>query len=133
MVLQARPDAGASWKVVARAIVARSGAYQLTWKPKKNMARLRVVLESHKGFAGSAARVPKAAISNCRVSQRAGGWAIRCDTTMKDDSRVRLMKNGKVVGFARVRDGSLRLQGTGTVGAYVIDITAGKRHVRLDL
>ena len=133
VVLQARPDAGASWKVVAKNIVAKSGAYELRWKPKKDMARLRVVLTSHKGFAGSAALVPEAAISNCRVSQRAGGWAIRCDTTVKDDSRVRLMKNGKAVGFARVRDGSLRLQGSGPVGAHVIDITAGKRHVRLDL
>ena len=97
------------------------------------MERLRVVLESHKGFAGSAARVPEGAISDCRVSQRAGGWAIRCDTTVKNDSRVRLMKNGKAVGFARVRDGGLRLHGTGPVGAHVIDITAGKRHVRLDL
>ena len=60
------------------------------------MERLRVVLQSHKGFASSAARVPKAAISNCKVSQRAGGWAIRCDTTVKNDSRVRLMKSGKV-------------------------------------
>ena len=107
---------------------------------------LRADVEAEEGHGAAASRaqvaqglrwqcgpVPEAAISNCRVSQRAGGWAIRCDTTVKDDSQVRLMKNGKAVGFARVRDGSLRLQGTGPVGAHVIDITAGKRHVRLDL
>ena len=133
MVLQARARSGASWQVVAKDYVAKSGAFELKWKPKKGMERLRVALGSHKAFAGSAANVPEAAISHCRISQRADGWAIKCDTTVKDDSRVRLMKDGKAVGFARVRDGSLRLQGAGPVGAYVIDITVGRRHVLLNL
>jgi hypothetical protein len=133
VVLQARPKAGASWKVVAKDTVAKSGGYVLTWKPKKGMGRLRVVLRAYEGFAESAATVPKAAISNCKVADRVGGWAIRCDTTAKDHSRVRLLRNGKAVGFARVRDGSFSLRGSGPVGAYTIDITVGKRHLRLNL
>ncbi len=133
VVLQARPDAGSSWKTVAKDKVAKSGAYGLRWNPKKDMDRLRVVLKSHKSFAGSAATVPEAAISNCKVSKRAGGWSIRCDTTAKDDSRVRLLRTGKVVGFARVREGNFSLRGSGAVGGHTIDITAAKRHLRLSL
>ncbi len=133
VVLEARPDAGASWKVVARDTVAKSGAFLLTWTPEKDMTRLRVRLKTHQGFAGSAAAVPPAAISGCKVTKREGGWSIRCSTTAKDDSRVRLLRNGKAIGFARVRDGSFSLRGGGPVGAHTIDITTGKRRLRLSL
>jgi hypothetical protein len=77
--------------------------------------------------------VPAPAISSCKVTKRGKGWTLKCSTTAKDGSRARLLKNGKATDSARVRDGSFKLRGTGATGAFTVDVTAGKRHIRLPL
>jgi hypothetical protein len=77
--------------------------------------------------------VPAPAISSCKVAKRGGGWTVKCSTTAKDGSRARLLKNGRAVSSDRVRDGAFRLRGTGSPGAFTVDVTAGKRHIRLAL
>ena len=132
--LQARPAAGAPWTTVDRDRVNRAGKFVLTWTPKVRLLLLRVVLLDHKGFAGSAAAVPSAKISACKVAKRGGGWSVTCRTTAKANSLVRLLKDGKVTDQARVRNGSFRLNGKGAVSAHSIDITVSKRrHIRLAL
>lgn len=133
LVLEAQRGVGAPWKVVDRAKADRSGRFALRWRVKKSMKMLRVVLQPHRGYAGSAAAVPAPAISSCKVTKRSGGWTLKCSTTAKDGSRVRLLKNGRAVSSARVRDGSFTLRGTGAAGAFTVDVTAGKRHIRLPL
>jgi hypothetical protein len=61
------------------------------------------------------------------VDDQRGRWTVRCLTTAKDGSGVRLLKHGHVVDRARVRDGSFRLHGRGALRAHVIDIGAGTR------
>jgi hypothetical protein len=133
VLLQARPAAGAPWTTMDRDRVDRAGKYALSWHPKVRLRLLRVSLHPHKSFAGSAATVPTAPISACKVAKRGGGWSVRCATTAKDDSLVRLFRHRKVVDRTHVRDGRFRLHGTGAVGAHTIDITVKGHHIRLDL
>lgn len=134
VVLQGRQAAGAPWTTVAQDAVDGAGKFVLTWKPKVRLRLLRVELQPFGEFAASAAAVPAAAISACKVAKRGGGWTITCKTTAKKASVVRLLKNGKVTDRTRVRNGSLRLRGKGGVGEHTIDITVGKRrHLRLAL
>ncbi|KRF07550.1 hypothetical protein ASG88_01550 [Nocardioides sp. Soil777] len=133
VLLQARADEGAAWSTVGQDTVDGSGKFTLKWKPKVRLDLLRVVLEPTSGFAGSAAAVPTATISACKVAGK-GRWTVKCLTTAKAGSVVRLLDGGKVVDKARVRGGGLRLVGRGKVGTHRIDITVGKRrHVRLAL
>lgn len=133
VVLQARGADGTPWKVVDRDRADRSGNFKLKWRVKKSMTMLRVVLSPHRGFAGSVAQVPAAAISDCKVTPRGSGWTLKCSTTAKSRSRVRLLKGGAAVSFARVKDGVFYLRGSGPVGALTIDVTTRKGHIRLDL
>ena len=134
VLLQARPTAGAPWTTVDRDKVDKSGKFALTWKPKSRLRLLRVALQPYKGYAGSAAAVPAAKISACKVAKRGGGYSVTCQTTAKAGSKVSLLKNGNVIDRARVRSGAFRLNGTGPVGAASIDITVSKRrHIRLAL
>lgn len=133
LVLEAQRGVGAPWQAVDRDKADRSGRFVLKWRVKKSMTMLRVVLRPHRGYAGSIAAVPAPAISRCRVAKRGSGWTLKCSTTAKDGSRVRLLRNGKATSSARVEDGTFRLRGTGSVGAFTVDVTAGKRHIRLPL
>jgi hypothetical protein len=134
VVLEARRDAGAPWQAVDSDKVGRSGDYVLKWRVKKSMTKLRVVLQPYQGYAASIGKVPAAPISGCKVTKRGGGWSLKCSTTAKKGSQVRLLRNGKATSSARVRDGGVfYLRGTGPIGAYVVDVTAGKRHIRLPL
>ncbi len=134
VLLQARSTSGASWTTVDRTRANRAGAFVLKWRPKARLRELRVVLSPVEGFAGSAAAVPTAKISACKVKKRRGGWSVTCRTTARTGSRVRLRKDGDTVDRARVRRGKLRLTGKGRVGAHTIDVRLGKkRHVRLAL
>ena len=47
------------------------------------------------------------------MTKRGGGWTLKCSTTAKDGSRVRLLKNGKATSFSRVKSGAFYLRGTG--------------------
>ncbi len=133
VLLQARSSAGAPWTTVDRGQVDGAGRFALRWNPEVQLRLLRVVLEPTGGFAGSAAAVPTATISACKVAGR-GRWTVTCLTTAKAGSVVRLLQGGKVTDKARVRRGSFRLVGTGKVGAHRIDIRVGKRrHIRLAL
>lgn len=133
LVLEARRNVGATWQVVDRDKADRSGRFALKWRVKKSMTMLRVSLRPHQGYAGSAAAVPAPAISSCKVAKRSSGWNLKCSTTVKDGSRVRLLKNGAAISSGRVRNGSFSLRGTGAAGAFTVDVTAGKRHIRLHL
>lgn len=134
VVLEARQAAGTPWQAVDSDKVNRSGDYVLKWRVKKSMTKLRVVLQPHRVYASSIANVPAAPISGCKVTKRGGGWTVKCSTTAKKGSRVRLLRNGKVTSVARVRDGGVfYLRGSGPTGAFVVDVTAGKRHIRLPL
>lgn len=133
VVLQARATDGAPWKTVDRDKADRRGTFALKWRVRKSMTMLRVVLQPHAGYAGSSASVPAPAISDCRVAKRGGGWTLTCSTTTKDGSRVRLVKNGAAASSSRVKEGAFNLKGSGRIGAYTVDVTAGKRHIRLDL
>jgi hypothetical protein len=133
VVLEARRAAGAPWEVMGSDKVSRSGDFQLKWRVKKSMTKLRVVLRPHRGYAASIATVPAAAISGCTVTKRGSGWTLKCSTTAKKGSRVRLLRNGKATSFARVKNGGFSLRGTGPIGRFSVDVTAGKRHIRLPL
>lgn len=133
LVLEAQRGVGAPWQALDRDKADRSGRFALKWRVRKSMTMLRVVLRPHRGYAGSIAAVPAPAISRCRVAKRGSGWTVTCSTTAKDGSRVRLLRNGKATSSARVEDGSFRLRGNGSVGAFTVDVTAGKRHIRLPL
>ena len=86
------------------------------------------------GFAGSAAAVPMAPISACKVTRRGGGWLVVCRTTARAGSVVRLLEKATTTDRARVRGGSFRLHGTGKVGTHRIDLAVSKRrHIRLAL
>ena len=134
VLLQARPTEGAPWSTVDTDKADSAGKFVLTWTPKARLRLSRVVLPPVEGFAGSAAAVPVAKISACKVTGRRGGWSITCQTTAKAGSEVRFVKNGKVTDKARVRRGSLRLSGKGKVSDHTIDIMVSKRrHIRLAL
>jgi hypothetical protein len=133
VVLEARRGAGALWKAVAGDKVGGSGDFALKWRVKKSMTQLRVVLQPYQVYAASIAKVPAAPISGCKVTKRGRTWTVKCSTTAKNGSRVRLLKNGKATSFARVRKGVFYLRGTGPIGAFTVDVTAGKRHIRLPL
>ena len=134
VLLQARRAEGAAWRTVARGKTDGAGKFVLTWTPKARHRLARVVLPPVEGFAGSAAAVPVAKISACKVTGRSHGWSVTCQTTAKAGSEVRFLKGGKATDKTRVRAGSLRLSGKGQVSAYTIDITLSKRrHIRLAL
>ncbi|WP_107767618.1 vWA domain-containing protein [Nocardioides terrigena] len=134
VLLQARPTLGAPWTTVRSGTVDGAGKFALKWKPKASLRLLQVVLEPPSGYAGSAAAVPTPPISACKVAKRGGGWSVRCATTVKAGSVVRLLDGKRTVDRAKVRKGSFRVAGKGKVGAHRIDITVGKRrHVRLAL
>ncbi len=133
VLLQARAAAGDGWVTVDRDKVDRAGRFSLRWRPRAQLTLLRVALEPHKRFAGSAAAVPTAPLSACKVRSRGTGWTVTCLTTAKDRSVVRLLQRGAVVDRTKVRHGSFRLHGRNGVKASVIDLKAGARHVRLSL
>ena len=133
VLLQARAAAGDGWVTVDRDKVDRAGRFSLRWRPRAQLTLLRVALQPHKRFAGSAAAVPTAPISACKVRSRGTGWTVTCLTTAKDRSVVRLLQRGTAVDRTKVRHGSFRLHGADGVKAYVIDLKAGARHVRLSL
>jgi hypothetical protein len=133
LVLEAQRGVGAPWQVVDRDKADRSGRFVLKWRVKKSMTMLRVVLRPHRGFAGSVTAVPAPAISSCRITKRSSGWTLKCSTTAKDGSRVRLLKNGTATSSARVKDGTFQLRGAGSADAFTVDVSAGKRHIRLPL
>ena len=80
-----------------------SGDFAPKWRVKKSMTQLRVVLQPYQVYAASIAKVPAAPISGCKVTKRGGGSTLKCSTTAKDGSRVRLLKNGKAASFSRVK------------------------------
>ena len=134
VLLQARAAHGAPWTTVRSGTVDGAGKFALKWKPKASLRLLQVVLEPPSGYAGSAAAVPTPTISACKVAKRGGGWSVKCATTVKAGSVVRLLDGKRTVDRAKVRKGSFRVAGKGKVGAHRIDITVGKRrHVRLAL
>jgi hypothetical protein len=133
VLLQARHAVGDAWTTVDRDRADRHGRFALSWRPKVRQGLLRVALLPHKKYAGSAAAVPQAQLSACKVARHGDGWSVSCLTTAKDGSRARLLRDGLLVDRARVRVGGVRLHGTGSVSAYVIDIAAGSRHIRMDL
>lgn len=133
VVLEAQRGVGAPWQAVDRDTADGSGRFALKWRVKRSMTNLRVVLQPHRDYAGSAAAVPAAPISRCTKSKRGGGWTLRCSTTAKDGSRARLLKNGTPISSARVKDGMLRLHGTGSAGAFAVVVKVGPRRVRLSL
>jgi hypothetical protein len=134
VLLQARARAGDPWTTVDRGKVGRAGAFALTWKPQVRLALLRVELRPHRSFAASASAVRAAKISACKVSRRGAGWSLTCSTTARTGSRVRLLRDGRPIDASRVRDGILRLRGTGAVKACTVDVSlTARRHVRLDL
>ncbi len=133
LVLEAQRGVGAPWQAVDRDKADRSGRFALKWRVRKSMTALRVVLQPHRGYAGSIAAVPAPPISRCKVAKRGSAWTVTCSTTAKDGSRVRLLRNRKATSSDRVQDGTFRLRGRGPVGASTIDLTVGKRHVRLPL
>ena len=133
VLLQARAAEGAAWSTVGQSTVDGAGRFTVKWKPQARLRLLQVVLEPTSGFAGSAAAVPTAKISACKVAGK-GRWTVKCLTTAKKGSVVRLLQGGKVVDKAKVRRGGFRLVGRGKVGAHRIDVTVGKRsHIRLAL
>jgi hypothetical protein len=133
VLLQARSSAGAPWITVDRDRIDAAGRFALGWNPEVGLRLLRVVLEPTGRFAGSAAAVPTASISACKVAGRSR-WTVTCLTTAKAGSVVRLLQGRKVSDKTRVRRGSFHLVGTGKVDAHRIDLRVGKRlHVRLAL
>jgi hypothetical protein len=133
VLLEARAAVGDPWTTVDRDRVDRHGRFALSWRPKVRMGLLRVSLLPRKRYAGSAAAVPAAPISACKVTKRSGGWSVSCLTTAKAGSQVRLARDGQVVDRARVRNGGFHVLGSGSVSAHVIDIAAGSHHIRMDL
>ena len=133
VTLEARSADGAPWTAVDHDTVSDDGRYALRWRPKASMHLLRVTLEPFAGFAGSTAAVPEAQISACKVSKRAKRWTVTCQTTAKAGSVVRLIDGRVVEDRSRVRKGTFRLTGRGKVRGHRIELTIGRRNVRLSL
>jgi hypothetical protein len=134
VLLQVRAAAGDDWVTVDRDRVDKAGRFTLSWHPKAHNSLLRVALEPHKKYAGSAATVPAAPISSCKVKKAGSGWSVSCHTTAQAGSQVRLLKGGAVVDTARVRADGFHLHGSGAVAAHTVDLAAnGHRHIRLEL
>jgi hypothetical protein len=133
VLLQARAATGAAWTTLDKDRVDKSGLFDLRAKPKAGLPLLRVVLLPHRRFAATAATVPPAPISACRVKSQGQSWTVRCLTTAKDGARARLTKDGRLVDTARVRDGGFRLSGRGAPGVHVIEVRKGSRTYRLHL
>ena len=134
VLLQARADLGDRWTTVDRDKVDRDGRVALAWTPKRKFTQLRVLLVAGKKYAASAAAVPAASISACRVSRHQVGWSVRCQSTARDGSAVRLLDGDHVVDTAHVQAGVFRLHGTGPVRQHVIDVAlSSTQHARLTL
>jgi hypothetical protein len=133
VLLQARSAPGSAWTTLDRDRVDRAGRFTLSAKPKAGLPLLRVALLPHRRFGASAASVPPAPISACKVKSQGQGWTVRCLTIAKDGTRARLSKNGQLVDTARVQDGGFRLRGRGAVHGHVIDVRKGSRLFRLHL
>jgi hypothetical protein len=133
VLLQARKVAGDTWTTVDKDRLDRTGRFSLHWHARSDLHLLRVVLLPHKKYAGSAAVVGQPAISSCAVTKKHGGWSVRCLTTARSGSPVRLLEHGSVVGRARVHDGAFHVRGRGAVGAHAIDVLTGSKHLHLDL
>lgn len=132
--LQARAAAGDPWTTVGQNRTDRDGRFTVSWKPRARLHLLQVVLVPPTGFAGSAAAVPMAPISACKVTRRGGGWLVVCRTTARAGSVVRLLEKATTTDRARVRGGTFRLHGAGKVGTHRIDLAVSKRrHIRLAL
>jgi hypothetical protein len=101
VLLQVRSAAGSTWTTVDRDRVDRRGRFVLHWRAKRRTPLLRVALLPHKKYAGSAAAVPSAPISACKVTSKRQGWKLSCLTTAKDGSRVRLLERGSGVDTSR--------------------------------
>jgi len=130
VLLQARAAEGGAWTTLAKDRVDRAGRFVLRSKPRRGLPLMRVELLAHKRFASSAAAVPPAPISACKVATHRGGWTLSCLTTAKDGSRVRLFKHGHLVDSGRVKDGGFRVHSRGPVGDHVVEVGKG---TRLDL
>jgi hypothetical protein len=133
VLLQARASTGAPWATLDRDRVDQAGRFTLRAKPEAGLPLLRVALLPHRRFAATAAPVPAAPISACKVKSQGQGWTVRCLTIAKDGTLARLSKNGQLVDTARVRDGGFRLQGRGAVRGNVIEVRKGSQTFRLPL
>ena len=133
VLLQARAALGDPWTTVAHDRVNRAGGFALTWHPKLSLRYLRVTLLPHGKYASSAAAVPSPEVSACRVKKHGAGWSVTCLTTVRSGSTASRLADGRVVDRARVHDGGFRLHGHGSVSGHAIALTAGGRHLRLDL
>jgi hypothetical protein len=133
VLLQARATIGAPWTTLDRDRVDEAGRFVLRAKPKAGHPLLRVELLPHRRFAGTAANVPPAPISACKVTSKGKAWTVRCLTIAKDGTLARLAKDGKLVDTARVRDDAFRLHGRGAVRGHVIEVRKGSRTYRLRL
>ncbi|WP_210648659.1 hypothetical protein [Nocardioides sp. SYSU D00065] len=132
--LQARSVDGDGWTTVARDRVATDGRFALRWRPRASTPVLRVELVARGAFAGSAAAVPAAPISACRVTGAGSGWTVTCLTTARVGSVVRLLDGRTVEDRSTVRRGTLRLHGRGAVVGSRVEVTvAARRPVRLTL
>jgi hypothetical protein len=134
VVLEARSAEGSLWAAVAGSRVDDEGHFVLRWKPKATLRLLRVSLEPTGGFAGSAAAVPEAQISACKVARHGNRWTVTCRSTARSGSVVQLLDGRRVEDRSRVRRGVFRLTGRGRTWGHRIDLTVSKgRHVRLTL
>ena len=132
--LQARAGLGDRWTTLDRDRADRDGRFALAWNPRPRFTQLRVLLVAGDEYAASAAAVPAARISACRVSRHEVGWTVRCQSTARDGSAVRLLDGGQVVDTAHVHAGVFRLHGTGPVRRHVIDVAlSSTQHARLAL
>lgn len=132
VLLQARTSTGSAWVTVARDSVDSKGQYLLRWQRKAKYHFLRVALEQYNSFAASAAAVPRARISTCKVTKKTRSWTVTCATTAPNRSRARLFRSDTFIDGARVRNGHFTLQGTGKVPQHRIEVL-GKRRLRLSL
>jgi hypothetical protein len=132
--LQARGSAGAEWTTVGKAKVTHKGHFVLTWTRKPKYTQLRVTLPKKGEYAASAAAVPPAQISACRVKRSGTGWSVRCQTTAKDLRVVRLRDGKLVLDTTQVHAGTFRLDGSGAVEGKVVEVVFSAQHrVRLTL
>ena len=129
VLLQGRSSSTAPWATVGRATVS-GGNYLVSWKRKKTVHQLQVVLQPFNGYDVSSTTVPTPKISNCSVTKVKRGKKLVCHTTLPRRTKAALLQKGKVLDTAKVRkSGTVKVVSPGKLRGKVLKLypTVGKK------
>lgn len=131
--LQGRSRDAGTWVTYAKAVVVK-GEYTLTWKRHSTVRYLQVRLSQHMSYASSAASVPPAPISACRVTKTDSGRILKCHTIAKPGTKAKLLRAGDVLDRDRVsRRGLVKVHVRNKFTGTVLKVYASKHTFKLHL